>query len=88
MPIGGFVVTVIPGKREEVKKRLARVEACDVFQGEPVDGAPKRAQNSIVITLETDSSDQMEELVANLKDIDGVLSVDLAYLNVEDEVDE
>ena len=87
MPIAGFVVTVAPAMKEEVKGRLNSVEGCDVFDGVAEKGTSGSAHSSIVITLETETTSQMEDLVEALKKIDGVLTVDLAYLNIEDEVE-
>ncbi len=86
MPIGGFVVTVVPGRKDEVKARLSSVKGCDVYEEEATPGNERQNDAQIVITLDTETSDAMEALVEELKGIEGVITVDLAYLNVEDEV--
>lgn len=83
MPIGGFVVSVLPGDYEDIRTSLMAVEGCDVYDA--IQGGASK-DDSIVITLETATSSEMEAVVEAIKRIDGVLGVDLAYLNIEDEV--
>ena len=84
MPIGGFVVSVLPEDMERVKEALKGMIGCDVY--EALHGGP-RGDSNIVITLETATSSEMEQMVEEIKRVDGVLTVDLAYLNIEDEAD-
>ncbi len=88
MPIGGFVVTVVPGNGHTVREQLRGMAQCDVYM--PVDDDRKEVhhEENIVITLDTKTSDEMEGVVEEIKKIDGVISVDLVYLNVEDEIEE
>ena len=83
MPIGGFVVSVLPGDYEDIRTSLMAVKGCDVY--DTIQGGASK-DDSIVITLETATSSEMEAVVEAIKRINGVLGVDLAYLNIEDEV--
>lgn len=83
MPIGGFVVTVLTDQMDRVRDDLRSMAGCDVY--DEIGGSASR-NNSIVITLEAATSEELESLVEEIKRIEGVLTVDLAYLNIEDEV--
>ncbi|NPA15615.1 MAG: chaperone NapD [Deferribacteres bacterium] len=79
MPVGGFVVSVLPDDAERLKNELALVDGVEVYGWDE--------KGNIVVVIEAETSDLMEELVEKLKRIDGVLTVGLAYLHFEDEVD-
>ena len=81
MPIGGFVVSLLPDKFDEVMACLRDIEGCEVHE------AIEERADSVVVVLEAETSRKIEEMVDKIKAIDGVLSVDLAYLNVEDEIE-
>ncbi|OCC14249.1 Periplasmic nitrate reductase, subunit NapD [Dissulfuribacter thermophilus] len=88
MPIGGFVVTVVPGNGNTVMEQLSGISQCDVYVPADDNGKEVQHEENIVITLDTKTSNEMEGLVEEIKKIDGVISVDLVYLNVEDEIEE
>ncbi len=82
MPIGGFVVSFLPDKAHEVIGSLRDIRGCEVHE------AIEEKADSAVVVLEAKTSGDIEDMVEGIKAIDGVLSVDLAYLNIEDEIKE
>ncbi len=79
MPIGGFVVNVDTHEMDMVISRL------NSFKDEvEVYGSDDRG--NIVVVISTDTSSQMESITQQIKAIEGVLTVGLTYLHVEDEV--
>ncbi len=78
MPIGGFVVSVLPEEREETVGRLSE------FEGVTVYGYDERG--NVVVVIEAEDYDAMDSLVERIMGLDGVLNVGLAYLNFEDEI--
>ncbi len=79
MPIGGFVVNIIPEEKEKVLAAFEEVEALTVYGYDD--------EGHLIVVLENESSEEMEKLVRRLLQIEGVLSFDLAYLHGEDEVE-
>ncbi len=79
MPIGGFVVTVLPDHRDQVAGRVEAIEGAEVYGWDD--------KGNLVVVIETETSDDMERLVDEIKEYDGVVSVGLAYLYFEDEVE-
>ena len=77
MPIGGFVVTVLSDMIEKVSDKLTGLRGVDVH------GSDK--QGNIIVVVETKTSKEMEKMVNDMQAIEGVLTVGLTYLNVEDE---
>ncbi len=80
MPVGGFVITVDPGLRDKVVAQLEEIEGVSIY------GVDE--QGNVVTVLESDSSKEMESMTKAIEKIDGVLSLGMTYLNVEDEVGE
>ncbi|AEH46071.1 NapD family protein [Thermodesulfatator indicus DSM 15286] len=78
MPIGGFVVHVVPGEKDKVLDSLAS------FSGLTIYGHDEKGH--IIIVLDTNTSEEMEKIVDHITQIDGVINCDLAYLHGEDEV--
>ncbi len=78
MPIGGFVVNILPEQRKTVLKALAPYPEVEVY------GDDQRGH--LIVVIETESSEEMEALVERLSQIEGVINFDLAYLHGEDEV--
>ncbi len=79
MPIGGFVVTVVP---EESKAASAAISAMD---GAEVHGEDDRG--NLVVVLESETSEAMDQMVKEIRKLDQVLSVGLVYFHAEDEVE-
>jgi len=79
MPIGGFIITHAPADREAVRTKLAGFPALEIY------GEDERG--NIVAVIDTDTSDEMDAMVHRLEAIEEVLSVGLAYLNAEDEIE-
>ncbi|WP_022853618.1 chaperone NapD [Thermodesulfatator atlanticus] len=79
MPIGGFVVHVLPEKKDRVLDELSQVECLTIY------GYDERGH--IIVVLETETSEEMEKMVDSLAEIDGIITFDLAYLHGEDEVE-
>ena len=80
MPIGGFVVHVIPEKKDDVLKGLTLYPQVSIYGHDD--------QGHVIVVLETQRSEEMEKLVQELLKIEGIISFDLAYLHGEDEVEE
>ncbi len=79
MPIGGFVINIKPERKEILLKELASYPEIEIF------GHDERGH--LIAVLETESSEKMEALVQELSRLPGVISLDLAYLHGEDEVE-
>ncbi len=79
MPVGGFVLHVKPEDKEKILPILSKFEGLTVYG--------HNEQGQIVIVLETETSEEMENLVERLVALEGVLTCDLAYLHGEDEVE-
>ena len=79
MPIGGFVITVDPKEIDTVKAELSDRDACDVHGTDD--------KGNIVAVLDTETSDAMDDIVHELEQDPRILSVGLAYLHAEDEVE-
>ena len=79
MPIGGFVISFDPVDKEKVMSVLADYPALEVH------GVDEKG--NIVAVVDTETSDQMDGMVSEIQKVDEVLSVSLAYLHAEDEVE-
>ena len=79
MPIGGFIVSCDPDDRGVVEERLAG------FAPVSVEGADDKG--NIVVVMDTPTSDEMDDLVKTISKLPEVLSVGLAYLHAEDEIE-
>jgi nitrate reductase NapD len=79
MPIGGFVINIDPADPAPV------IEEIRVMEGVEVHGHDEKG--NVVAVLDCRTSEEMEELVGNINQVDGVLSVGLTYFNAEDEVE-
>jgi len=76
MPVSGIVLGCADGCAEVIVARLAAVSGIEVHDVLP-DGR-------IVAVVEADTIDGEVALVSGLQEIDGVVSVQLAYHNFED----
>ena len=79
MPIGGFVVSALPQDTEQVIEKLKSMSGITIYGSDE--------KGNIVVVIESETSDDMEEVVEKIKKIEGVLTVGLAYLHFEDEVE-
>lgn len=75
MPVSGIVVTCVAASAERVAAQLTEVKGVEVH-GVLEDGR-------IVAVVEADTVDGEVALVTGLDDIEGVVSVQLAYHNFE-----
>ncbi len=80
MPVGGFVITVDLEVRDDIMAELEKLQGVSLYGSDE--------QGNVVAVLESDSSKEMEKLTKFIQKIDGVLSLGMTYLNVEDEVTE
>ncbi len=78
MPVGGFVITVDPEVRDDIVTELETRPGVSIYGSDE--------QGNVVTVLETVSSKEMEKMTKSIQKIDGVLSLGMTYLNVEDEV--
>jgi len=78
MPVSGIIITCVAGCADAVQARLAAVEGVEIHGVLP-DG-------QIVAVVEADTVDAEVDLVSRLHDVDGVITVQLAYHNFEDVV--
>ena len=79
MPIGGFVITVDPQETDTLRTELDGRKECEVHGTD--------AKGNIVAVIETETGDAMDEIVLALEKDPRILSVGLAYLHAEDEID-
>ena len=79
MPIGGFVITVAPEDIDTVVAELADRDACEVHGTDH--------KGNIVAVLDTETSDAMDDIVHEVEQDPRILSVGVAYLHAEDEVE-
>jgi nitrate reductase NapAB chaperone NapD len=80
MPIGGFVINVIPEEASLITRRLEDLDGVEIH------GVDKKG--NVVAVLDCTTSEDMKRLVTHINNIDGVLSVGLTYLNAEDETEQ
>jgi len=78
MPVSGIVITCSGGTAAEVASRIAALAGVEVQAVLPGD--------QIAAVVESDTVDGEVALVTQLQEIDGVISVLLAYHNFEDTV--
>jgi nitrate reductase NapD len=76
MPVSGIVITCTDGRTEEI------AVAIDGRSGLEVHGV--LPENRIVAVIEADSIDDEVTLVKDLHEIDGIVTVRMAYHNFED----
>ena len=79
MPIGGIVVSGQPGDEQEIGASLSELKGIEVH-GTDSDG-------NVVAVLDTESSEEMEQLIDRINKHEKVLNVGLTYLNTEDEAE-
>ncbi len=79
MPIGGFVVVLDLSVSDEVLKQFSQFPQIDVHG--------VNEEGSAVVVIDTETSDEMEQLTRQLQKIDGVLSLGVTYFHAEDEIE-
>ena len=78
MPISSLVLEVAEGDESQVAERLASLPKIDLCAA----GCGK-----LIVTTDTEDVDEDRALTARLATIDGVLSANVVYFNMEDCVD-
>lgn len=76
MVISSLVVETVPGCTEEVAEKLPSISGVEVHGVNDY---------KIVITIEADTVDESHDIANNISFLDGVLLVNLIYLNFEDD---
>ena len=76
MPVSGIVLTCLAARTEEIALQLSGLSGIEIHGVLP-DG-------KIVAVLEADTVDGEVALVTELQDLEGVVSVQLAYHNFEE----
>ncbi len=79
MPIGGFVITIDTSVQDDVLSRFAEIPAIEVHGVDP--------EGNAVVVIDTDSSDEMEQITRDVQKIDGVLALGVTYFHAEDEIE-
>ncbi len=79
MPIGGFIVNTRPEHTADIVEFLKKFDEIEVYTYDD--------KGNIVIVIETELSDHMDQLVDTIKQDERILSVAVAYLYYEDEVE-
>lgn len=78
MPVGGFVITVVPEESERIATDLESMDGVTIYGDDEL--------GNLVVVLEAGSGREMEKLAEAIQKIDGILTMGMTYLNVEDEV--
>lgn len=76
MPVSGVVLTCAAGSADDVAVRISALAGVEVHGVLP--------DNRIVVVVEADTVDGEIALVSALQEVDGVVSVQLAYHHFED----
>jgi len=79
MPIGGFVITIDTAEKETILKKIEAYTQIEVH------GTDEKG--NVVAVLDTESSEEMEELTSQLQKTEGILSVGIAFFDAEDEIE-
>lgn len=76
MVISSLVVETVPSKTRSVERALSEMEGVEVheIQGE-----------KLVVTIEAESTGASHGIASSFIGVDGVLGINLVYLNCEDE---
>jgi len=75
MPVSGIVVVTIPGKEEEVMKKLSGFNQIEI-KGQGLKG--------IAVIIEGNTIEEIREVSEKIEKFEDVLEVQLIYLNFED----
>ncbi len=79
MPIGGFVIGLDRSIQNEVLTQFAKFPQIEIH------GVDE--EGNAVAVIDTETSDEMEQLTRDLQKIDGVLSLGVTYFHAEDEIE-
>ncbi len=79
MPISGVVITSRLSEKEAVLRGLADISQVEVHGDDE--------KGHIIAVLETESSEEMEQIIDRISKDQNVLHVGLTYLNTEDEAE-
>jgi periplasmic nitrate reductase NapD len=77
MVISGFMLITVKGKTENVVEQLKRLPGVEVHHIEQ--------EVKVILTLEAPSVDESYRIGEAFKEIDGIVSICLAYTNFEDD---
>jgi nitrate reductase NapD len=79
MPVSGCVISIDMSQSDKV---VAKLKACDdvTLYGEDDKG-------NLIAVLESETSKALEKRVEELQAMEGILSLGMAYINIEDEAD-
>ena len=78
MPVSGVVVTCLQGRAEGVAGQISSMEGVEIHGMLP--------DNQIVAVVETETVHDEVAIVSRLHEVDGVVTVRMAYHNFEDEL--
>ncbi|MBW2185924.1 MAG: chaperone NapD [Deltaproteobacteria bacterium] len=79
MPIGGFIVNAQPEFVSDVAGQLNLIDDVEVHGFDD--------SGNIIAVIDSVTSEEMEAKVATIEKIDPVLTVGVAYLHAEDEIE-
>lgn len=79
MPIGGFIIHILPEKKENILFLLQQMPEVEVHGHDDL--------GNLVTVIDALSMDSMQAITKKINMLEGVLSIGLTYLNMEDEVD-
>ena len=78
MPVSGVIVSCLEGKAEDVAGRISSIKGVEIHGMLP--------DNQIVAVVEAETVHDEVAIVSRLHEVDGVLTVRMAYHNFEDEL--
>ena len=76
MPISGVVITTRTMDLEQARAFLAGLSAVEVYGAD--------AQGNIVAVFDTRTSEEMEQLMKQVRECPAILHVGVTYINMED----
>jgi nitrate reductase NapAB chaperone NapD len=79
MPIGGFVITIDTATQDAVLSQFSKFPSVEVH------GVDK--EGNAVVVIDTETSDEMEQITKQLQKIDGVITLGVTYFHAEDEIE-
>ncbi len=77
MPIAGFVIEIEPSCLNQAKQTISTLKGIEIY------GCNK---DNIIAVVDSVTSKEVEQIQQDIQRQPGVLSVNLTYLNVEDEI--
>ena len=79
MPIGGFIINIDPKSKDATVSRLKEYKQVEIH-GVDDDG-------NVVAILDTETSEEMEQLTKELQQVEGVVALGITYFDAEDELE-